>query len=306
MEVMNTISQLKQFIYHNKEQKQSIGFVPTMGYLHEGHRSLMQKAKSECDIVVLSIFVNPLQFGPNEDFEVYPRDTERDLQIAQDMNIDVVFLPTVKEMYPSEVNTKVSVSNLTSRLCGASRPGHFDGVSTVVMKLLNIVEPDKAFFGQKDAQQVAVITQMVFDLNMNVEIVPCPIIREKDGLALSSRNVYLNDEERVQAIRLFEALELSERWIGEMNVTTEVLQKHLYAHISSAPLAKIDYIEILSYPDLQPIEKTNTVTQILADKEIIVALAVKFGKTRLIDNRIYTNNTIKVKKQPDLGGIVYV
>ncbi|NDI34389.1 pantoate--beta-alanine ligase [Chengkuizengella sediminis] len=306
MEVMSTILQLKQFIYHKKEQKQTIGFVPTMGYLHEGHKSLMQKAKSECDIVILSIFVNPLQFGPNEDFEVYPRDINRDLQIAKDVNVDVVFSPSVEEMYPSEVYTKVSVSNLTSRLCGASRPGHFDGVSTVVMKLLNIVEPDKAYFGQKDAQQVAVIEQMVFDLNMNVEIVPCPIVREKDGLALSSRNVYLNDDERVQAIKLFEALDQSELWIDEKNVTIEELERHLYDHITSAPLAMIDYIEILSYPDLQPIEGNDSVSQLLAEKEIIIALAVKFGKTRLIDNRIYSNNTMNVKRQPDLGGIVYV
>ncbi|MFS1512382.1 pantoate--beta-alanine ligase [Chengkuizengella sp. SCS-71B] len=303
MEVLSTILQLKQFIYHKKEQKQTIGFVPTMGYLHKGHESLMQKAKLECDIVILSIFVNPLQFGPNEDYEVYPRDIDRDLQIAKEMNVDVVFSPSVEEMYPSEVYTKVSVSNLTSRLCGASRPGHFDGVSTVVMKLFNIVEPDKAFFGQKDAQQVAVIKQMVSDLNMNVEIVACPIIREEDGLALSSRNVYLNNNEREQAIKLFEALEHSERWIDE-NVTIEELKRQLYDHIASAPLAKIEYIEILSYPDLQSLE--GNVTQLLVNKEIIIALAVKFGKTRLIDNRIYTGNTINVKREPDLGGIVYV
>ncbi|MDP5273837.1 pantoate--beta-alanine ligase [Chengkuizengella axinellae] len=306
MEMMRSISQLKQYIHRKKEQKLTIGFVPTMGYLHEGHMSLMEKATSQCDIVVLSIYVNPLQFGPNEDFDEYPRDMERDMQIARNMNVDVVFSPTTEEIYPNKIYTTVSVSNLTSRLCGASRPGHFDGVSTVVMKLLNIVEPHKAYFGQKDAQQVAVIKQMVTDLNMNVEIVPCPIIREKDGLALSSRNVYLDKAEREQAIKLFESLEQSERWIEEQNVTSFELEQLLYEHISSAHLANIDYIEVLSFPDMQPIENNIPISQLLSNHQVIIALAVKFGTTRLIDNRIYTGSLNTEKREPELGGMIYV
>ncbi|CAH0118786.1 MULTISPECIES: pantoate--beta-alanine ligase [unclassified Paenibacillus] len=261
-----------------------VGFVPTMGYLHEGHVSLLRQAKATCDIVVLSIFVNPIQFGPGEDLDKYPRDEKRDLDIARKAGVDVVFMPTVETMYPHGAKTYVKVAELTERLCGASRPGHFDGVSTVVTKLFNIVKPDKAFFGLKDAQQIAVIEQMVQDLNIDVEIVACPIVREEDGLAMSSRNVYLSPEEREQALVLSQALGRIEDWIGAGANSAEALRSQIVRHIESAPLARIDYVDILTFPALQPIEPGTDISE--RRETIIVALAVKFGHTRLIDNRL--------------------
>ncbi len=220
MQVIQHITDLRQSIRSRRAEQPSlrVGFVPTMGFLHEGHASLLEAARRSCDIVVLSIFVNPLQFGPNEDFERYPRDEERDLAVAEQAGTDIVFLPQVAEMYPQPIKTMVSVREVTTRLCGASRPGHFDGVATVVAKLFHIVQPDAAFFGMKDAQQVAVIEQMVLDLNLPVEIVPCPTIREADGLAKSSRNVYLNEEERKQATVLSAALREAETALAESGV----------------------------------------------------------------------------------------
>jgi pantoate--beta-alanine ligase len=253
-----------------------------MGFLHQGHASLIETARGQCDFVILSIFVNPLQFGPNEDFERYPRNEERDLAVAKAAGADIVFFPSVREMYPEQTKTIVSVSQVTDRLCGASRPGHFDGVATVVTKLFNIVQPDAAYFGLKDAQQVAVITQMVNDLNVPVEIVPCPTLREEDGLAMSSRNVYLQPEERKQALVLSSALKLAEALIRGENKETDVkiIMDSVHSHIRQAPLASIDYAELLAYPSLEPI------TNLKEAGSIIIALAVKFGKTRLIDNVI--------------------
>nr|WP_235533009.1 pantoate--beta-alanine ligase [Paenibacillus sp. Leaf72] len=265
--------------------KPSIGFVPTMGYLHEGHASLMRQAAAENDISVLSIFVNPLQFGPNEDFETYPRNEQRDLSIAAENGIDIVFMPSVSEMYPRKVLTKVLVSDVTDRLCGASRPGHFDGVGTVVSKLFHLVQPDRAYFGMKDAQQVAVIQQMTDDLNFPVTIVPCPIVREPDGLALSSRNVYLNAEQRSQAVALSSSLAKAREWMKDASLTPAELVNKVRAAISEAPLANIDYVEVLEYPALAtpvadvPFQSTR--------KHYILALAVKFGATRLIDNELF-------------------
>ncbi|MED0669827.1 pantoate--beta-alanine ligase [Aneurinibacillus aneurinilyticus] len=276
---MRTVSSIQELRASLKEVRpQTIGFVPTMGYLHEGHLSLVDKAKETADVVVMSIFVNPLQFGPHEDLENYPRDLERDSHLAESRGVDILFFPSVEEMYPSGSKTTVSVQDITESMCGASRPGHFDGVTTVVAKLFNIVQPDYAFFGMKDAQQIAVVMQMVRDLNMPVEVVPCPIIREADGLALSSRNVYLSPEEREQALVLSRALQQVQSMVGlgERNVKT--LCTAIEKVIQESPLASIDYIELRTYPGLMPIEELRG--------DCIVALAVRFGHTRLIDNII--------------------
>ncbi|MDR6884490.1 pantoate--beta-alanine ligase [Bacillus sp. 3255] len=282
MEVVHTIADLRSRIKeYRRKQGGSVGFVPTMGYLHEGHASLLRKARAQSGLVVLSIFVNPLQFGPGEDFERYPRNAERDLQVAEAAGADLVFMPSVSEMYPSPTRTTVSVTGLTSRLCGASRPGHFDGVATVVSKLFHIVQPDQAFFGLKDAQQVAVIEQMVQDLNLDVEIVPCPTLREQDGLAMSSRNVYLSEEERKQALVLSQALEKAKAFVQSRTAfAAEELERLVSDHIRTAPLADIDYAQVLTYPTLEPFDASTS------NSSIIIALAVKFGKTRLIDNAI--------------------
>ncbi|MFC8687537.1 pantoate--beta-alanine ligase [Brevibacillus porteri] len=281
MQQVSTIEEMRVHIKEARRQGKTIGMVPTMGFLHEGHLSLVKAAREVCDLVVMSIFVNPLQFGPNEDFERYPRDIERDSKMAEEAGVDLLFIPEVSEMYPKPMLTNISVANVTTLLCGASRPGHFDGVSTVVNKLFQIVQPDYAFFGQKDAQQVAVVTQMVHDLSMPVQIVPCPIVREADGLALSSRNVYLSADERLQALVLSQSLKQAEEWLGQGMALSEIKDR-MTQMISEKPLADIDYVEILSYPEL------TTVEQETAGQTIIIALAVRFGKTRLIDNTITT------------------
>lgn len=276
---LSTIEELRIHIKAARQQGKKIGFVPTMGFLHEGHLSLVKAAREKCDLVVMSIFVNPLQFGPNEDFERYPRDIERDSKMAAEAGVDLLFTPSVEEMYPKPILTTVSVANVTTPLCGASRPGHFDGVSTVVLKLFSIVQPDYAFFGQKDAQQVAVVTQMVQDLSIPVEVIPCPIVREADGLAMSSRNVYLSAEERAQALVLSQSLQQASAWLKEGLPLAEIKQR-IKQMIADKPLVEIDYVEILRYPELQPVENE------VSGQTIIVALAVRFGKTRLIDNLI--------------------
>lgn len=278
MRIVKTVEELRTLIQVYKINGEKIGLVPTMGFLHEGHMSLVDQAKSYSTKVVMSIFVNPLQFGPNEDFERYPRNIEQDQAMAEARGVDLLFVPEVIEMYPQKSKTTVHLSGVTDRLCGASRPGHFDGVSTVVSKLFNMVQPDYAFFGQKDAQQVAVIQQMVNDLNFPVKMVPCPIVREKDGLAMSSRNVYLNEEERGQALILSQALEKAEKAYVAGESLAEV-RNEMVSLISSQPLAQIDYVEILSFPALEPMEQWDGTA-------FLMALAVKFGHTRLIDNKI--------------------
>jgi pantoate--beta-alanine ligase len=272
--VTKSIEETRQ---HLAKKTGIVGLVPTMGYLHDGHRSLIKQARKECDVVVLSIFVNPLQFGANEDLDRYPQDLEQDLTMASDEKVDIVFCPTRDIMYPKSILTHVSVKGITDLLCGASRPGHFGGVATVVTKLFNIVQPDRAYFGLKDAQQVAVISQMVEDLNMPVDIIPCPIVREADGLAMSSRNVYLSSDERKQAAILYQTLQQSQTWIDEGLYNTAALKKKMEDMITTRPLAEIDYVEILTYPELELI--TN-----IEKQNIIIALAIKFGNTRLIDN----------------------
>lgn len=263
------------------ERERTVGFVPTMGYLHEGHASLLRRARDENGLVVLSVFVNPLQFGPREDFDRYPRDEARDLAVAAACGVDVVFMPSISVMYPSPPLTRVAVGSLTDRLCGASRPGHFDGVATVVTKLFHIVQPDRAYFGMKDAQQVAVITQMVKDLDFPVEVVPCPTVREPDGLALSSRNVYLNPEERRQATILYRTLQRAPAWIAE-GADAAKLRERLLDSLAESPLAVVDYAEAVTWPDLAPPPEGRPLREL--GVPILVALAVKFGQTRLIDN----------------------
>lgn len=278
MVVTNTKT-LKELLATAKSRCKTIGLVPTMGFLHEGHLSLIKRAQKENDLVVVSIFVNPTQFGPNEDFETYPRNIEQDTKLAHDAGADIIFNPWVHEMYPEGSNTWVNVEgHITSVLCGASRPTHFRGVTTVVNMLFNIVAPNRAYFGQKDAQQVAVLSKMVSDLHINVELVVCPIVREADGVALSSRNTYLNSEERLQATILNKALQMANNAYQDGETDMKLLTQLIENTIATMPLAEIDYVSIYSYPSLAQISKV--------EQTAIAAVAVKFGNTRLIDNVI--------------------
>lgn len=245
-----------------------------MGYLHEGHLSLVRRARAENEMVIVSIFVNPTQFAPGEDYAVYPRDPERDLALLQKEKADIVFMPSVEEMYPKNFNTWVKVN--TERLEGAYRPGHFQGVTTIVAKLFHIVEPTRAYFGQKDAQQAIIIKKMVADLNMNLEIVVLPTVREKDGLAMSSRNIYLNPEERRAATILFKALTLAQELYNRGERDAEYLRHQMVALINGEPLAKIDYVSIA---DPDTLEELSAI-----DRPALASLAVRIGRTRLIDN----------------------
>ncbi|AEM74211.1 pantoate--beta-alanine ligase [Caldicellulosiruptor acetigenus] len=276
MVVVQKIQEMKEIVKRLKKEGKSIGFVPTMGYLHEGHLSLVRLSKQQNDITIMSIFVNPIQFGPNEDYDRYPRDFERDKSLAEKEGVDYIFYPSVKEMYPEDFKTVVSVKKITEIMCGKSRPGHFDGVATVVLKLFNIVNPDRAYFGQKDVQQLAVIKQMVKDLNLDVEIIPCPIVREQDGLAMSSRNVYLSEEERKSAAVLYRALNLAKEMIekGEKDVSS--IKRAMEEMILKEKYTKIDYIEFVNNETFEIISKV--------EGKVLIALAVFVGKARLIDN----------------------
>ena len=278
MVVFEKNEQIRSFITERRKFGHSIGFVPTMGYLHEGHLALVREAKRTCQTVVVSIFVNPTQFGPHEDFDRYPRDVERDLRMLQDEGADAVFMPPTSEIYPQGYVTYVRLKGLTDCLCGRSRPGHFDGVATVVTKLFNIVCPDKAFFGQKDGQQVLVIRKMVEDLNMEPEIVTVPTVREPDGVAMSSRNVYLSKEERKAAPVLYRGLMAAEVAFKNGERNPQKLCKIVTDMIAGEPLARVDYVEIRSIPNLEPIE--------MIDGPALLAVAVYFAKVRLIDNVI--------------------
>lgn len=282
--ICETVASLRHYL-HNVGSQQRVGLVPTMGYLHEGHMSLVRHARAAVDIVVLSIFVNPLQFGVNEDLDRYPRDREHDLELARQAGVDCVFIPAVSEMYPQPLRMKISVdASVNDKLCGLSRPGHFDGVTTVVMKLLQIVQPNQAFFGLKDAQQVAVIKQMIEDFNVPTKIVACPTIREADGLAKSSRNVNLTQEQREQAPALYAALVKSEALIRSGLSFGEV-QQTVIRQLQQLPESRIDYVEILTWPNLQNPGASCTINE-TGTASLIVALAVKLGQVRLIDNRI--------------------
>lgn len=278
MKIITTIEDLRNELTILREQGKQIGFVPTMGYLHEGHEQLLREAREQNDIVVLSIFVNPLQFGANEDLDKYPRDMERDENVARNQQVDYIFYPTVIEMYNGEPSVTVKVMERTDVLCGESRPGHFDGVATVLTKLFNIVQPKRAYFGLKDAQQVAVVEGLVSDFNFPIEIVRVGIVREEDGLAKSSRNVYLLETERQEAKELFASLQLAKNSIdkGERNPT--VIKEQIVAHLTKSTSGKIDYVDIYSYPALEQVERL--------EGSCIIALAVAFKSARLIDNLI--------------------
>lgn len=274
MQVVNTVKDLKALVRKTKDGGQSIGLVPTMGFLHEGHLSLVAHAEMENDLVIMSIFVNPAQFGPNEDFDRYPRDFERDSALAEKAGVDVIFAPSADEMYPRESQLSIRAGAAATVLCGASRPGHFDGVLKVVTKLFHLAEPDVAYFGQKDAQQLAIIESLVGDFNFPMEIRRVATVREQDGLAKSSRNVYLSDSERIEAPKLYEALKTGMGAAREGRDPVPEMTQFLQAETSGI----IDYIELLSYPDLTPDPNGPA----------ILALAVQFQRARLIDNIIFT------------------
>jgi pantoate--beta-alanine ligase len=256
----------------------TVGFVPTMGYLHEGHLSLVRECRKRSGLTVVSIFVNPLQFGPREDFRRYPRDPERDAALLEKEGADILFLPEAEEMYPPGFRTAVEVAGLQDKLCGGSRPGHFRGVATVVLKLLNIVRPDSVFLGQKDAQQVVILRRMAEDLDLVVRIIDLPTVREPDGMAMSSRNVYLSAEERRAATVLFRGLEEARRVFDAGERGASRIRERLLATLATEPLARVDYAEVVDPVNLEPVERV--------EGETLIALAVYFGRTRLIDNII--------------------
>lgn len=276
MEIYHRISDIRDYVKARRREGKKIGFVPTMGYLHQGHLTLMERAKEENDIVIASIFINPTQFGPDEDYEDYPRNLEHDAKLAKGVGIDIIFAPKVEEIYLKDACTRVEVDDLTTKLCGASRPGHFRGVCTIVTKLFNIVNPDRAYFGQKDAQQVLVIKKMVEDLNFDVKIVVVPIVREEDGLAMSSRNKYLSTKEREAALILFKSLTLAKNMIEAGKRDANLIKSQIIKNIENEPLARIDYVHIANEKNLKEVD--------LVTGKILIALAVYIGETRLIDN----------------------
>ena len=279
MIIAKTIEEVRAQVRAWKQEGLTVGLVPTMGYLHEGHASLVDKAVSQCDRVVASDFVNPTQFGPNEDLEAYPRDFDRDCALLEAHGCHLVFHPEVSEMYAPDAATYVEIlSDMPKQLCGQTRPIHFRGVCTVVSKLFNIVTPDKAFFGQKDAQQLAIIRRMVRDLSYGVEIVGCPIVREPDGLAKSSRNTYLNPQERQAALVLSQAVRLGQTMVAEGETDARRILAAMTAHIQAEPLARIDYVSAVDGVTMLPVETIQG--------SVLVAMAVYIGKTRLIDNFI--------------------
>ncbi|MSS70811.1 MAG: pantoate--beta-alanine ligase [Candidatus Latescibacteria bacterium] len=278
MQIIHPISGMQRTADALRASGRRIGFVPTMGYLHEGHASLIRHARKQSNEVIVSIFVNPAQFGPGEDYQAYPRDLDRDLRLIRETGGDIVFIPSAEEMYPPGFATSVHVEGLTEGLCGASRPGHFRGVTTVVAKLLTAVKPHLAVFGQKDAQQALVIRRMVRDLNLDAEVLIAPTVREPDGLAMSSRNIYLSPEERIEAGGLYQALRLARKMVqaGEREAP-KIIQK-MRDLLSERPSARIDYISIVDTQGLKPMDRLTG--------EVLVAVAVRFGRARLIDNVI--------------------
>lgn len=276
MKIVETIAEVRAQVREWRQQGLSVGLVPTMGYLHEGHQSLIDRAVADNDRVVVSVFVNPMQFGVGEDLESYPRDMDRDAAICEKAGAALIFHPEPSEMYPEDFSSFVDMSTLTGGLCGKTRPIHFRGVCTVVSKLFNIVTPDRAYFGQKDAQQLAVIRHMVNDLSFGIEIVGCPIIREADGLAKSSRNTYLNPEERQAALVLSRSLNKGRELMDAGEKDAGKIRQVILDEISAEPLAKLDYVEIVDWNTLEAIKTV--------DGAILVAIAVYIGKTRLIDN----------------------
>ncbi len=283
MIVLRSRNSLKRYIQGLKKSGKTIGFVPTMGYLHAGHLSLLKKASRENDIVVASLFVNPLQFGPKEDLKRYPRDFKRDRALFRKEGADALFAPEPGEFYPKDFQTQVQVREVSQGLCGLSRPHHFGGVATVVLKLLNLVQPDRLYLGQKDFQQVRVIEQMVLDMDLPIKIVRCPTFREPDGLAMSSRNVFLSPKERLQAPYLYKALESTAQLIRAGQKSTKVLRKHFMEHLKKASMAQIDYAEIVDAASLRPMVE---LTELPRKSNVLIAAALIFPKARLIDNLI--------------------
>jgi len=278
MEIIQNPSVMQDRALKLRRKGRTIGFVPTMGYLHEGHLSLMRTAREKCDVLVVSIFVNPSQFGPNEDLDAYPRDFERDEAMCRDEGVDIVFYPEPGTMYPANASVWVDETTLSKVLCGASRPGHFRGVCTVVAKLFNLVQPDLAVFGEKDAQQLRIIERMVRDLNFPVQIIRGPIVREADGLAMSSRNKYLSDSQRTDALCLQRALGRAKELVRDGERSAMVIRRAMCDLIDQVPGAIIDYLEFVDDERLEPVDRLEGAT--------LVALAVKFGAIRLIDNSI--------------------
>lgn len=279
MRVAETIQEVREQVKEWRKQGLSVGLVPTMGYLHEGHKSLIDCAVAENDRVVVSVFVNPMQFGPKEDLASYPRDLGRDAALCENAGASLVFHPEPSEMYHDDFSSFVDMSTLTGGLCGKTRPTHFRGVCTVVSKLFNIVMPDKAYFGQKDAQQLAVIRHMVSDLNFGIQIVGCPIVREEDGLAKSSRNTYLSDEERKAALILSQSLKKGKALLETGETDAAKLRTVIVNTLGTESLAKVDYVEVVDWDTLEPVETING--------SVLTAIAVYIGKTRLIDNFIW-------------------
>lgn len=278
MEIYSEIAKVRAQVTEWKKAGMTIGLVPTMGYLHEGHMSLIDAAKKENDRVVVSIFVNPMQFGPNEDLASYPRDLEKDANLCETAGVDLIFHPQPEEMYAPGFCSYVDMDGLTKELCGKSRPIHFRGVQTVVLKLFHIVTPDRAYFGQKDAQQLAVIKRMVKDLNVGTEIIGCPIVREEDGLAKSSRNTYLNTQERQAALVLSRSLQAGKELTESGEKDVSAIKRAITQEIEKEPMAKIDYVDVVDFETITPIDTMSGT--------VLVAIAVFIGKTRLIDNFI--------------------
>ena len=278
MEVVKTVEEVREIVSEWRSQGLTIGLVPTMGFLHEGHQSLIQRSASENDCTVVSVFVNPIQFGPNEDLEAYPRDLNRDMKAVEEAGGDIIFNPDPSEMYPDHFTSFIDTTETTELLCGAVRPIHFRGVCTVVGKLFNIVMPDRAYFGQKDAQQLATVKRFVRDLNFPLDIVACPIIREADGLAKSSRNTYLNPEERKAALILSQSLKKGKEAIDNGERDSQKVISIIRENLEKEPLARIDYVEVVDFENIQRIARI--------EGETLVAIAVYIGKTRLIDNFI--------------------
>ena len=278
MKVVGTIKEVRELVKEWKKNGETVGFVPTMGYLHEGHGSLITKARENNDKVVVSIFVNPMQFGPTEDLDSYPRDLEKDSKFCESLGADLIFHPEPEDMYHEDFSSYVDMSVLTEELCGLSRPVHFRGVCTVVTKLFNIVQPDNAYFGQKDAQQLAIIKHMVQDLNMDINVVGCPIVREEDGLAKSSRNTYLSPEERKAALILSKTVKLAKELIDAGEKDADVVVAKMKENIETEPMAKIDYVKAVNGLTMQQQKEIKA--------PMLIAMAVYIGKTRLIDNMI--------------------
>lgn len=282
MKIIRSVKEMQETAFCLMKASKSVGFIPTMGFFHEGHMALMRQAKKENDIVISSIFVNPLQFGPNEDYEQYPRDEDADTAQAEAEGVDILFIPDVQDMYPNKMVINLDITDRVNVLCGRSRPGHFQGVVTVLTKLFHIIQPTRTYFGRKDAQQVAVVNALIEDLNFPIELIALPTIREDDGLAKSSRNVNLQEEERVEAPWIQKALEEGRQLVVDGEKNPDIVVKEVYDSIKTHTSGRIDYVELLSYPDLKQ------VTSI--EQQVILAAAVYFKGARLIDNLLFDSN----------------